>query len=143
MPAIIPRTFFAVTLALAPGCDGKSQAPSGLVPAEGIVTLDQTPLAGVVVTFASESEEGPSASGISDALGRFRLTSFPSGDGARPGSYRVVVIKRVAGAYSAEPAATPADPRAVPAIYGAATATPLRATVPADRPIAVELKSTP
>lgn len=64
-----------------------------LVPASGVVTLDGTPLAHVLVRF-SPAERGISAAWISegttDDLGHYELVS-PMGPGAVVGTHRVTV----------------------------------------------------
>lgn len=112
-------------------------APRNLTPVHGIVTLEGKPLGRAVVTFCPVAEDGVGAAGITDDNGRFRLASFPTGDGAQPGEYRVTVVCREFNSYaqSSKPL--------VPAIYGVPTATPLTATVPSDSEIVLQLKAKP
>ena len=53
------------------GCAAKPKDQPDLAPATGAVTLDGQPLAGVVVVFTSES--GRSATGATDAAGRYEI----------------------------------------------------------------------
>jgi hypothetical protein len=52
------------------------------------------PLAGAVVTFVPSSNEGAAASAITESDGKYALTTWQAGDGARPGEYRVKVSKQ-------------------------------------------------
>ncbi len=75
---------------------GCSQVPEGpkTVTAEGIVTLNGTPVEGATIVFIGDNGEY-SAHGISDESGAFSLDSFEYKTGAVPGSYKVVVTKTV------------------------------------------------
>jgi hypothetical protein len=129
------------------------------VAVKGVVTLDGKPVPGATVLFVPEAGgDGRPASGLSDDAGQFRLTTYRPGDGAVPGTYRVVVTKT-------EGMSTPPDPDhaskarfldhrkrsegrrhrkpTLPAVYGDPETTTLRCTVPPDRPVTVELSSTP
>jgi hypothetical protein len=136
---------FVVALAIALGCEKKGPTvPDDLTPVQGVATIDGKPLAGVAVTFCSETEGGPSAAGVTDQSGRFQLTSFPIGNGARPGKYKVIVVSRAVGGYSPQSAnQTPAATATIPATYGIPATTSLSATVPATGDIVLELKSRP
>lgn len=52
------------------------------------------PVDGAVITFVPTSNEGQAASAITDSEGRYALTTWQAGDGARPGEYRVKVSKQ-------------------------------------------------
>jgi hypothetical protein len=65
---------------------------SGLSSAEGVVTLDGSPVEGATVTFVPASGEGMSASGQTDSNGKFRLSTSGK-PGAKAGDYKVTVIK--------------------------------------------------
>ena len=73
------------------GCGG----PAGerTFPVTGIVTQGGTPIQGAVVSFHPTTGEGRSATGTTDASGRYLLTSFAKDDGALPGRYGVTVAK--------------------------------------------------
>ena len=64
---------------------------------EGTITYKGTPVDGATVTFLPVDESGESASGKTDAGGKFSLTSVQAIEGGRgvlPGEYRVIVSKR-------------------------------------------------
>ncbi len=67
----------------------------------GVVTLDGQAVDGATVTFVPTDEGGRSAAGITDASGRFTLTTAGGGQGAVPGRYKVSIAKTRGG-----PAAT-------------------------------------
>ena len=92
-------------LAVFAGCPAAGTGVA-TVPVSGTVTLDGTPVEGANVAFAPKSADGRAAAGVTDASGRFTLTTVQSGDGALPGSYAVTVSKMSGG-----PAITrPEDP---------------------------------
>jgi hypothetical protein len=62
------------------------------VPISGTVTQGGTPVEGAEVTFESTGGSH-SAVGITDAGGKYRLTTFRSNDGAVAGDYRVTIAK--------------------------------------------------
>ena len=77
----------------------------GLVPAEGVVTLNGEPVEGATVMFAPKkidpSRPRGSAQALTDAAGKFKLTTLDPGDGVFPGDYYVTVTKdRVEGGMS-------------------------------------------
>jgi hypothetical protein len=78
----------AALVALAMGCGSKKN----LVKVEGKVTLDDQPLAGATVSFIPADGNGVPANGRTGDDGSFQLTTFNSGDGARPGDYKVVIV---------------------------------------------------
>lgn len=77
----------------------KAAAPQGAAsppkstPVEGKISLEGRPLAGATVIFHPEKGEAR-ASGLSGDSGTFILTTLRSGDGARPGIYKVTVTHR-------------------------------------------------
>jgi hypothetical protein len=112
------KTWLTIWLALAgvafAGCDAR-----GLVPAEGKVTLDGQPLAGVHVIFfpVGASVNDPTMfSGLTDANGHYVLRGQGGGpEGIAPGSYRVSLTTAVAGPNDDE--TTPLPQERVPAKY--------------------------
>jgi hypothetical protein len=60
--------------------------------------LQGKPVAGAAVTFVPADEQGEAASAITDSEGKYALTTWQAGDGARPGSYRVKVSKQAVAA---------------------------------------------
>jgi len=60
----------------------------------GTVTYQGKPLAGAVITFVPTGADGEAASAFTDSNGKYALTTWEAGDGARPGEYRVKVSKQ-------------------------------------------------
>lgn len=73
-----------------------------VVPVSGTVTLDGDPVVGAAVTFALQGEGRP-ATAVTDALGKFTLTTFGGDSGAAPGKYAVTVVKMKNGSQSGDP----------------------------------------
>jgi hypothetical protein len=103
---------------LVSGCT-RSNYPQ-TVPVNGTVTLDGQPVPRAVVTFLPTSGNR-SATGDTDELGRFALSTFSPGDGAVVGEHRVAIV--------------PKDPPPMPgsqfAVSGSASKTPWKAPFPA------------
>jgi hypothetical protein len=78
-----------VVLAALTGCGGKKRT----TPVEGQVVWAEggAPIEGATVTFVSDSN--PSASGVTNSDGKFKLTTYTTGDGAVPGDYKVTITK--------------------------------------------------
>jgi hypothetical protein len=74
------------------GCSNSSRPPT--YPVTGTVTWQGKPLAGAAITFVPTGEGGDAASAITDSEGKYALTTWEAGDGARPGEYRVKVSKQ-------------------------------------------------
>ena len=74
------------------GCSNSSRPPT--YPVTGTVTSQGKPLAGAAITFVPTGDEGEAASAITDSNGKYALTTWQAGDGARPGQYRVKVSKQ-------------------------------------------------
>lgn len=81
---------FALALTLA-GCGGSDRPPMEKV--SGTVTLDDQPIEGASVMFMPV-DGGKPAYGVTDAAGRFRLTTYDDGDGALVGDHRVTITKK-------------------------------------------------
>lgn len=126
------------------GMAGCGPGGPALVPATGTVTLDGQPVDAATVTLAPAGGGGGIASAITDAAGRFTLTTVVAGLGARPGievgEYAVTVTKvtsATAAPASDDPGFVPAVPEnAVPKVtylvpkgYGTAATSGLRATI--------------
>ena len=75
------------------GCSPEGATLEGTVPVSGTVTQNGQPLEGAAVTFVP-TDGGRSASGMTDASGKFSLTTLDPGDGALPGSYQVTITKK-------------------------------------------------
>lgn len=136
----------ACLMMIAVGC--RSQGTS---PVEGTVLLDGKPLAGATVQLVPQSG-GRDATGQTDAQGHFRISTFKPGDGAVPGTYKVVISPPIgtpdpaqyasaeeAMAAAARPAARPAGP-GFPEKYARPDLTPLTVEVPVREPLRLELK---
>jgi hypothetical protein len=76
----------------------------------GTITRNGKPLEGAAVSFMPDVG-GQSATGITDASGKYQLTTRKKDDGALPGQYKVTIAK-----YQGKPAAT-IDPGNVTADY--------------------------
>ncbi|VTS05403.1 peptidase associated/transthyretin-like domain-containing protein [Tuwongella immobilis] len=74
-----------------------SDASAELVPVQGVVLVDQKPAADVQVTLRpiGNQPDAPTASGKTDAQGRFKLTTRTTDDGAAAGEYQVAVTRFV------------------------------------------------
>jgi hypothetical protein len=123
---------------------------SGPVQVRGRVLLDDVPVAGATVTLMP-IEGGHPAVGLTDAGGVFRLTTFKREDGALRGQYKIVVTKTDAipppeaeygdaDRYKRLKATLDKKKSALPAVYGDASKTPLRCTVPPDGDLVVPLQ---
>ena len=86
--------------------DKWTEARPQVYPTSGVVQYKGAPLDGATVVFRSESEQR-AAYGISDANGRFKLTTFEKEDGAVAGTHQVRITK-----IETEEAPPPADPEA-------------------------------
>ncbi len=93
---------FAVTLVAATwvaslvGCgssDEWSEKRLRVYKVAGTVLLDGNPCPDAMVTFFSDNNP-VSATGRTDAEGKFQLTTYKDGDGAVEGSQKVTVVKR-------------------------------------------------
>lgn len=73
------------------GCGGQGGV-DGVVPVSGDVRYQGAPVAGATVIFIPEGASRAS-SGMTDANGRFTLTTLRANDGVLPGKYRVTVAK--------------------------------------------------
>lgn len=81
--------------AIAPGC---SKGPSvKTIPVTGTVTYAGAALEGATVTFVNADPDGRSASGVTDAQGKFKLITLVTPgrqqDGAVAGDYVATVVK--------------------------------------------------
>lgn len=76
------------------GCGGSNLPKT--VPAEGVVTLDGTPVADATITFISEGTTYH-ATGNTNAEGKFSMRAFQEKTGAVPGNYKVEIMKSVQG----------------------------------------------
>ena len=75
------------------GCGGQQDADRpNTVPVSGTVTHNGQPVEGATVAFQSAGGSR-GAIGVTDAGGKYTLTTFESGDGAVPGAYQVKIFK--------------------------------------------------
>lgn len=72
------------------GCNGGLNLDT--VPVTGTVMMDGKPVEGAAVTFSPEGA-GHAAAAVTDASGKFQLTTDTAGDGAVAGKYKVTVTK--------------------------------------------------
>ena len=72
------------------GCSSEDGEPT--FPVSGTITQKGKPVEGAIVAF-TPTAAGLPASGVSDALGVYKLTTKASGDGAVAGKYNVSVAK--------------------------------------------------
>ncbi|MEN6492778.1 MAG: carboxypeptidase-like regulatory domain-containing protein [Thermoguttaceae bacterium] len=104
------------TLAL--GCSGGGP-DIGTVKASGTVTYKGAPVEGAQVAFLPDGS-GRAAAATTDASGRFTLNTAGSGDGAIPGSYKVIVTKVAPN--TAAPAGSSQEGGAAASVAGGQTA---------------------
>lgn len=76
---------------LALGCQKGSDRPTTYA-VTGTVTQAGTPVAGAIVSFVATGG-GQGATGITDASGKYALSTFGGDDGALPGQYGVKISK--------------------------------------------------
>lgn len=94
---------------------GCSRAPRArrppTYPVQGTVLMGSKPIAEATVMF-NPVAEGNGAIAVTDAEGRYRLTTFVPNDGAMAGDYRVAIVKTVyGGPQNDSPMATSGDPK--------------------------------
>jgi hypothetical protein len=89
---LVPALLLGV-LGLLAGCTKAPSNPKTFA-VDGVLSLDDKPIEGATIVLVPISkDDGEAASGVSDATGKFSLTTYTSGDGVRPGSYRIRVTK--------------------------------------------------
>ena len=100
-------------LGLVAGC-GSGVATTYQV--SGIVTLDGKPVEGAAVSFVphTPTEDTDAAAGSTNAEGKYVLTTFVAGDGARDGQYDIRISKYVNKDGSAVVETKEPEPGAVP-----------------------------
>lgn len=143
------KQFFVASLCLSAfalisaGCGGGTAKVSGVVPVSGVVTFQGAPVQGANLTFYPDGPGGRAAAGTTDAQGKFQLTTLNANDGAKPGTYKVMVSKMETsgpGATMTQEEQTkyleqhgsppPTETKnALPQQYSSVTTTPLTATV--------------
>lgn len=127
----------SLTVPVSAGCGRRVS----LVPAEGHVTLDGSPVAGASVLV--QPEAGPAARGVTDGDGRFALSTYGERDGAIPGPAVVSISRyeRVAQA-AADEGEPPLGKNLLPARYADPATSGLRAVIePGMAPLEFPLSS--
>jgi hypothetical protein len=118
------------------GCNARPAGRAATAPVMGVVRFDGEPVAGATVSFQAVGG-GRSATGITDAQGRYQLATCARDDGAVPGSYRVIVLKYATpestpggtGAYVQPQGPEPPPKHLLPGRYAAVKTSGLAATV--------------
>lgn len=132
--------FLSIAVCLASVCLGcRSGNYPKTVKVEGTVTLEGKPLADATVVFFPAVGQRP-ATGSTDSIGRFQLSTFQQGDGAVPGEHMVAVVPKdppsMPGQAFASPGSSnlPDEPyvEPFPARYNRPNTSGLTATVAAD-----------
>ncbi len=108
-----------LTVALVVGCsrnleDKWSKSRPPVFKTTGTVTWNGAPAAGAVVTLHSDSHN-LAASGKTDDMGKFALTTWRQGDGAVAGSHKVTISTWIVTGYDGE--GTPIETPVMPAKY--------------------------
>ena len=139
MRAISLLLSFAVGVAaVSMGCRSGNYPKT--VKVEGTVTLEGKPLSSATVIFFPPAGQRP-ATGSTDSIGRFQLSTFQQGDGAVPGEHMVAVVPKDPPPMPGQAFASPgnsnltAEPyvEPFPARYNQQSTSGLTATVAADR----------
>ncbi|PQO26790.1 carboxypeptidase-like regulatory domain-containing protein [Blastopirellula marina] len=73
---------------LAVGCSG-----GDLKPVTGVVTMDGQPASGVKVIFVPVEGGRANSMALTDAAGRYALAYTTQHSGAKPGAYKVLVVR--------------------------------------------------
>jgi hypothetical protein len=77
---------------LALGCGQQDSNRPKTYPVTGMVTYKGQAVEGATVAYQPTAGK-KGATGVTDAAGRYSLTTFTSGDGAVPGQYKVKIVK--------------------------------------------------
>lgn len=75
----------------APGCNSDNNPKTYQV--TGTLTVNGKPVDQATLVFLPSAADGYPATGITDADGKYQLTTFTAGDGAVPGDYTIKVSK--------------------------------------------------
>jgi len=81
-----------VAVVILAGCSGPASDRPPTYPLSGTVTYNGSPLADANLNFQLADGSGSSVA-KTDAQGKYTAQTFVSGDGARPGDYKVAVTK--------------------------------------------------
>lgn len=103
-------------------------------PVSGAVSYKGKPFEGAQINFVPAASGSPAAYAVSQADGKFTLSTFGSGDGAPAGTYKVTVTRK-----TVETILNPKDPSAppqgskevslLPDKYGKVSTTPIEVTI--------------
>ena len=112
----ITTALTCLTLTVFLGC-GAAKLPT--IPVTGTVLVDDKPMEGVKVVFSpAAGSSGQSASGQTDAEGKYSLTTVDTGDGALAGDYQVAILKSLVEEDNLPKEVDMDDEAAMDAIYG-------------------------
>lgn len=127
MQRIVLLSSALLTIGLMVGCGPAGSAPTAKV--KGVVTYKNNPVPNASVTFTPKA--GRPANGITDAEGKFVLTTFATGDGAVPGTHVVTIASTEIPAMPGTPEAKGAGkgPKAFPPKYSNPTTSGFTAEV--------------
>jgi hypothetical protein len=134
-------TLTAVALMVVFGC-GTDDGLGKRYPVSGTVNYKGQPVPSGTISFIPDKADGRAANGTIEA-GSFTLMTLTEGDGALPGTYKVTVVAKETGAVTASKfggapsqqqsfQANKAAKSLIPAKYGSATTTDLKAEVKAE-----------
>jgi hypothetical protein len=121
----------ALSLMVAMGCTSARDDRAAVYPVEGSVSFGGKSLEGALIVLHPEEVTDPRvlpARGYVDAIGRFKLTTYESGDGAAAGQYRVTVVQTPLIQRDGEAVA---GPNVLPPKYATPTTTELRVRIAA------------
>jgi len=134
LPGVVWLFFGAALVLGVSGCKPGVNRPA-TAPVSGTVTLGGAPIAGATVSFQAVDGSRSSVA-ITDASGRYELTTFVRGDGAVPGDYKVAVSKVTQDVVESAPGKNeppvgpiPEPKNELPAKYADAAKSGLKATV--------------
>ncbi len=104
-------TVVTLTLSFVCGCGPSTPVQLPVFPTEGRVVFKSEPVAGATVAFYMEGAAVP-GSGVTNAQGEFRISTYAENDGAIAGKHQVTISLPASGVpESEEPAAEP--PKAI------------------------------
>jgi len=133
----IPKSLLLLTTVLLCGC-GSDYTPQAeifkTVSASGVLTFKGKPLSGFIVTLHPAGEQR-TASGTTDAEGRFTLGTNAPGDGAVAGNHKVSVIWQPPeddglGSTVEDPKKMPKPPLEIPAKYASPDTSEITLEIP-------------
>ncbi|MDR1491768.1 MAG: carboxypeptidase-like regulatory domain-containing protein [Planctomycetaceae bacterium] len=84
---------FLLIFACLIGCKKTDPRKAGLVSASGTITYNGSPLDGATIVFMPKESAKQGAGALSDASGKFALTTVSDNDGAYSGEYTVYILK--------------------------------------------------